>query len=63
MLTSVALASLAAVGVVSAVPVANPAPRGVSIALHKRTNIVTSLAKDGVIQPGALARHRDRVES
>ncbi|CAE6463645.1 unnamed protein product [Rhizoctonia solani] len=52
----------AAAGIASAVPVANSAPQGISIALQKRSSARTSLAKDGVIQPDALARHIEQVE-
>ncbi|KAG9077678.1 Type I transmembrane sorting receptor [Ceratobasidium sp. 370] len=62
MLTSIALVSLAA-GIASAVPVVNPMPQGTSIPLHKRVTVGSSLAKDGVIRPKALAHHRDKVES
>jgi len=62
MLTSFALVSIIA-GVASAAPVVNPTPRGISIPLRKRVNVGSSLAKDGVIQPAALARHRNKVES
>ncbi|CAE6376454.1 unnamed protein product [Rhizoctonia solani] len=52
----------AAAGAASAAPVANSSPQGISIALQKRSSARTSLAKDGIIQPDALARHVTRVE-
>ncbi|KAB5590488.1 Aspartic protease [Ceratobasidium theobromae] len=57
-----ALALCVVYGVVAA-PVIDPAPEynGITIPLRKRTS--TWLAKDGVIQPKALARHLVRVES
>ncbi|KAG9083954.1 Type I transmembrane sorting receptor [Ceratobasidium sp. UAMH 11750] len=63
MLASVALVSLAAAGIVSAVPVANLTPQAISIPLHKRVNVESALAKGGVIRPKALTYHRDKVES
>ena len=52
----------AAAGLAAAIPVVNFAPKGKSIPLRKRARVGTSLAKDGVIQPGALAHHIERVE-
>ncbi|KAJ1300404.1 hypothetical protein OPQ81_005224 [Rhizoctonia solani] len=51
-----------ATGVVSAIPVINPSPKGISINIRKRSSARTPLVKDGVIQPEALARHVERVE-
>ncbi|KAF8750775.1 peptidase A1 family [Rhizoctonia solani] len=51
-----------AAGIASAVPVTSPAAQGISIALQKRSSSRVSLAKNGVIQPDALARHIERVE-
>ncbi|CAE6501061.1 unnamed protein product [Rhizoctonia solani] len=51
----------AAAGFASAIPVIS-LPKGISIPLQKRSNTRTPLAKDGVIQPDALARHIERVE-
>ncbi|QRW11604.1 aspartyl protease [Ceratobasidium sp. AG-Ba] len=63
MFTSVTLLSLAAAGIVSAVPVTNPRPQGISIPLHKRISVTSGLAKGGVIRPKGLAHHKDKVES
>ncbi|CAE6459097.1 unnamed protein product [Rhizoctonia solani] len=52
----------ATAGISVAVPVVNPSPKGFSIPLQKRSSIRAPLAKNGVIQPDALARHVDRVE-
>lgn len=62
MRTSVVLVAATAAGLAAAIPVANFAPKGKSIPLRKRASVGTSLAKDGVIQPGALAHHIERVE-
>ncbi|KAH7335776.1 aspartic peptidase domain-containing protein [Rhizoctonia solani] len=62
MRTSTLALACATAGIAAAVPVANPSPKGFSIPLQKRSSIRAPLAKNGVIQPDALARHVDRVE-
>ncbi|CAE6501640.1 unnamed protein product [Rhizoctonia solani] len=62
MWTSTLFLACTAAEIASAIPVANPFSKGISIALHKRSSSRTPLAKDGVIQPEALARHIERVE-
>ncbi|CAE7136247.1 unnamed protein product [Rhizoctonia solani] len=62
MRTSTLALACAAAGFASAIPVIQSLPKGISIPLQKRSSTRTPLAKNGVIQPKALARHIERVE-
>ncbi|CAE6402266.1 hypothetical protein ACGC1H_000207 [Rhizoctonia solani] len=62
MRTSTLTLACAAAGAASAIPLTTPSHKGISIPLRKRSHVRASLAKDGVIQPEALAHHIERVE-